>query len=74
MTDATRELAADTGSPEGGSVLQGEGALIVAAFNARSHVGEGEPVEAVVDTRDLHFFDPETGLGIYGNSTNGPGG
>jgi len=73
-TDMTRELAADSGAPEGGRVLAGEGALVTAAFNARSRVKEGEPVEAVVDTRNLHFFDPETGLGIYGNEDNGAGG
>jgi hypothetical protein len=28
-------------------------------------VKQGESVEAVVDTRALHFFDPETGIGIY---------
>ena len=26
---------------------------------------KGEPVRVAVDTRALHFFDPETGLGIY---------
>jgi hypothetical protein len=25
----------------------------------------GEPVDVAVDSRALHFFDPETGLGIY---------
>jgi hypothetical protein len=28
-------------------------------------VQEGTNVEVVVDTRALHFFDPDTGLGIY---------
>jgi multiple sugar transport system ATP-binding protein len=73
-TDVTRELAEDSGSLESGSVFQGEGALVTAAFNARSQVGEGDGVEAVVDTRNLHFFDPETGLGIYAHTTNGSGG
>ena len=26
---------------------------------------EGETIEVAVDTRALHFFDVETGLGIY---------
>ena len=41
------------------------GALVVGRFGARAQVEEGEPVEVVVDTSALHFFDPETGLGIY---------
>jgi hypothetical protein len=28
-------------------------------------VQTGYEIEAAVDTRALHFFDPETGLGIY---------
>ncbi len=32
---------------------------------ARPCRGEGEPVEVSVDTSSMHFFDPETGLGIY---------
>ena len=27
---------------------------------------EGQTIEVAVDTRALHFFDVETGLGIYG--------
>ena len=40
-------------------------AVVVGRFGARSRIKEGEQVEAVVDTRALHFFDPETGQGIY---------
>ena len=32
-------------------------------------VREGEEVEVAVESRALHFFDPETGLGIYDEST-----
>jgi hypothetical protein len=28
-------------------------------------VRQDETVDIAVDTRALHFFDPETGLGIY---------
>ena len=73
-TEMTRELAADSGTPEGGRVLEGDGVLVTAAFNARSKVKERDTVEAVVDTRNLHFFDEDTGLGIYGNDKNGSGG
>jgi multiple sugar transport system ATP-binding protein len=42
------------------------GAILVGRFDARSQVHEGGAVDAVVDTASLHFFDPETGVGIYG--------
>jgi len=45
---------------------------LVGRFGARSRVRVGEPLEVAVDARALHFFDPETGLGIYdGTSTKG---
>jgi multiple sugar transport system ATP-binding protein len=61
-TEETQELAEES-SVEGGIVTPG--ALIVGRFGARGRAQEGENVEAVVDTSLLHFFDPETGLGIY---------
>jgi multiple sugar transport system ATP-binding protein len=38
---------------------------MVGRFSPRSQVNEGDTVEVVVDTSSLHFFDPDTGLGIY---------
>jgi multiple sugar transport system ATP-binding protein len=70
-TDETRELAKDIGGegeqPIG--VAEGE-AVIVGRFGARSRIKQGDEVTAVVDTRALHFFDPQTGNGIY-DSTEG---
>jgi multiple sugar transport system ATP-binding protein len=40
-------------------------AVVVGRFSPRSRIREGEEVHAVVDTRALHFFDPDTGTGIY---------
>jgi hypothetical protein len=37
----------------------------VARTHARSRAREGERVHLFVDTRELHFFDPDTGQGIY---------
>jgi multiple sugar transport system ATP-binding protein len=70
-TDETRELARDSGA-EGTEKKVGVGenqAVLVGRFGARSRVKPGEQVTAVVDTRALHFFDPENGMGIY-DSTN----
>jgi multiple sugar transport system ATP-binding protein len=65
-TDETRELAQDAGAADESHVGVREGeAVIVGRFGARSRVAQGENVEAAVDTRALHFFDPETGIGIY---------
>jgi len=46
-------------------------ATIVARFSARSEVGASGPAEIAVDTRALHFFDPDTGSGIYETITDG---
>jgi multiple sugar transport system ATP-binding protein len=63
-TASVAELPRDTGTLRGGSDSDG---LLVGRFGPDSDVRERGPVEAVVDTRRLHFFDPETGLGIYAN-------
>jgi multiple sugar transport system ATP-binding protein len=70
-TDETRELKKDVGAQElqTAQVADREGSLMVGRFGARSRVKEGEPTEVAVDTRALHFFDPETGVGIYDEDT-----
>ena len=42
--------------------------IMIGRFGARSRVQQGDEIEIAVDTRALHFFDPETGLGIYQGS------
>jgi multiple sugar transport system ATP-binding protein len=75
VTDETRELQKDVGAPETPTaVMSDSGATLVGRFGARSKVSEGNPVEVAVDTRALHFFDPDTGLGIYdADTTKGAG-
>jgi multiple sugar transport system ATP-binding protein len=67
LTEDVKELAQDAGAPGGEPALdsRGSGALLVGRFGARASVAEGKPVEIAVDTRSLHFFDPETSEGIY---------
>jgi len=73
LTEDVRELAQDVGEeleeePAGTTTL-------VARFGPRSRVRQGETAEIAVDTRALHFFDPETGAGIYDEeSTKGASG
>jgi len=66
-TDEIRELAQDAGAPDDdGAVGVEEGkTILVARFNPRSRVKQGESTQIAVDTEALHFFDPDTGLGIY---------
>jgi len=65
VTDDVRELAADMEAPDRPREKQGGTATVVGRFGSRSEAREGEQVEVAVDTRGLHFFDPETSLGIY---------
>ena len=67
-TEEVAELAEDVFGEGRSSELTGAReteSQVIGRFGARSRVLEGDAVEAAVDTRALHFFDPETGLGIY---------
>jgi multiple sugar transport system ATP-binding protein len=64
VTEDTKELASDTGE-EMVEKLAEPKTEFLARTHARSRVREGEQIELAVDTRELHFFDPETGDGIY---------
>jgi multiple sugar transport system ATP-binding protein len=71
LTEDVRELAQDVGDERAvQEVAEGtkQQTTMVGRFGARSRVREGETAEVAVDTRSLHFFDPETGLGIYDNT------
>lgn len=70
LTEDVRELARDAGDERAAQQAAEAGeTTMVGRFGARSEVREGETAEVAVDTRALHFFDPETGLGIYEDET-----
>jgi multiple sugar transport system ATP-binding protein len=68
MTDDVRELAEDVGQEALELVEAGaqEGSSnFIARLNPRTRARAKEPIELVVDTHRLHFFDPDDGSGIY---------
>jgi multiple sugar transport system ATP-binding protein len=75
VTDV-RELARDVGEE---SVVDAKAeathTTVVGRFSPRTEVRQGDVIEVTVDTRSLHFFDPDTGMGIYKeqDSTKGAG-
>jgi multiple sugar transport system ATP-binding protein len=70
LTEDIRELAQDAGDERSLAEAAGGSAetVVVGRFNARSGVREGETAEVAVDTGSLHFFDPDSGLGIYADT------
>jgi multiple sugar transport system ATP-binding protein len=69
MTDDVRELASDVGQEALDHVERqaaGGRSTVLARLNPRSVAAKGDTIELVVDTHRLHFFDPESGSGIYG--------
>ena len=62
QTDETRELARDRGEE---ALDDTSNAVVVGRFSPRTRVKPGDRAEAAVETRALHFFDPDSGLGIY---------
>ncbi len=70
FTEDVRELAQDTDAVSVQAAAKGKAhTTMIGRFGARSRVREGEEAEVSVDTRSMHFFDPETGLGIYDQAT-----
>ncbi len=55
-----RPTSATIAPPARPSASETAGAVIVGRFGPRSRVRDGDPIEVAVDTRTLHFFDPET--------------
>ena len=71
LTEDVKELAADVGQEAldafGREAQSGE-STVVARLNPRTNVREGQPVELVVDTERLHFFDADSGSAIQEES------
>jgi multiple sugar transport system ATP-binding protein len=67
VTDDIRELAAAAGedTAELEAAARSGTTTMVARFDANTAASEGDRVEVAVDTRHLHFFDPETGQSIW---------
>jgi multiple sugar transport system ATP-binding protein len=68
LTEDVRELARDVGQESAVQAAAEEGeteTVMVGRFGPRSRIKNGDTVDVAVETRALHFFDLETGLGIY---------
>lgn len=69
ITEDVRELADDVGQEALQAVEERAAAgesTFLARLNPRTGAREGEAIELVVDVGRLHFFDRDSGLGIYG--------
>jgi multiple sugar transport system ATP-binding protein len=71
LTDEVKEVAADTDDSalyELEVERQQHTLPVLARFDAASRARTGQPVEVVVDTRKLHFFDLESGAAVGGHA------
>ena len=69
ITEDTKELAHDVGHDrlEAVEQLDPDHSEFLARLSPRTTATKGQPIDLVVDVTRLHFFDPETGLAIYGD-------
>ena len=69
VTEDTKELAHDVGHDKLETVEQmgSDHSEFLARLSPRTTATQGQPIDLVVDVTRLHFFDPETGLAVYGD-------
>jgi multiple sugar transport system ATP-binding protein len=69
VTEDTKELAHDVGHDKLEAVepTGTDHSEFLARLSPRTTATKGQPIDLVVDVTRLHFFDPETGLAIYGD-------
>jgi multiple sugar transport system ATP-binding protein len=70
VTEEAIELVADVGQELVERVqetVEASRSNMLARLNPRTRALQGDAIELVVDTHRLHFFDPDTGLGVYGH-------
>jgi multiple sugar transport system ATP-binding protein len=65
LTEDTRELARDAGAAELDEEAREGRSTFVARLSPRTEARLRDQIELVVDTSRMHFFDPDTGQGIY---------
>ncbi len=65
LTEAALEAPADEEARLAAERARALGVPFVARLERATHAREGEPLALAVDVGRLHFFDPDTGLGIY---------
>jgi multiple sugar transport system ATP-binding protein len=69
LTEDVRELAKDVGEEAAAEEAAASGeTTLVGRFDPRSKLKVGDTASVAVDTRNLHFFDPDSGAGIYDES------
>jgi multiple sugar transport system ATP-binding protein len=75
VTEDTKELAVDFGAEvvEMEERAQEARSEFVAELDPHTRVRAKERLDLVVDTGRLHFFDPQTGLGVYDREPAGTG-
>jgi multiple sugar transport system ATP-binding protein len=78
LTEDTKELVGEQSGPMAHAnvavqELEKAAAIgrstFVARLDPQTRAAERQPLELAVDTGRLHFFDPQTGLGIYGDES-----
>jgi multiple sugar transport system ATP-binding protein len=74
VTEDVKELAVDVGVEALQKVQEHAErgrTNVVARLNPRTRAEKGDTIELVVDTTRLHFFDADTGAGIYSGESSG---